>query len=129
MMSSIKESNLRCQQVSPFRLYPTETLESISNSTIQFYLECIKDKVEIDPIRIIVFDNNFYIVDGHHKVLASILSKCNTVKVQVVDRLTVSAYKEIDNFKNTLSIVGKRTLYDFEAVGNFSYSEYPEYYI
>ena len=65
---------------------------------------------------------------GHHVVLAAAMSDIEKIAVEIVDRSKLPFWKSDENVKETLKSVGISTLYDFEAIGGFTYLSYPNYY-
>lgn len=114
--------------ISPKELYPTESLASIKNDTLQFYVESYTKGEEVESPFVFYFYGNYYIFKGHHIVLAAILAREEKIKAEVIDVKNISFWKEEENIKSTLKSIGKSTLYDFETIGNFTYNSYPHYY-
>lgn len=116
------------QLISPKKLYPTESLVFIKNETLQYYLKCLREGQELEIPLVFLFDGNYYILKGHHIVLASIMAHVENICVDIVDNKDISFWNDEKNIRETLNSLGMSTLYDFEAIGNFSYDTYPQYY-
>lgn len=115
--------------ISPRELYPTEGFVSIRNEHLQFYVRKFKENQDsvVKPL-VFPFDNNYYILKGHHVVLAAAMADIEKIAVEIVNRSELSFWKSDENVKETLKSVGISTLYDFEAIGGFTYLSYPIYY-
>lgn len=114
--------------ISPERLYPTESLVFIKNDVLQMYFNAYKNGIELEKPLVFLFDDNYYIYEGHHLVLAAIMAKIKEICVQVVELKENSFWGNEENIKDTLKSVGMTTLFDFEAIGDFTYQTYPSYY-
>lgn len=115
--------------ISPRELYPTESFVFIRNDELQFYIKEFKMNKEhmVKPL-VFYFENNYYILKGHHVVLAAAMINIEELVVEVVDRTQLSFWENDDNVKETLKSIGLSTLYDFETIGGFTYQSYPDYY-
>lgn len=114
--------------ISPKDLYPTESFAFIKDERLQFYVSCFKSGKEVDKPCVFYFYENYYILKGHHIVLAAIMAEQEEITAEIVDITEFSFWKEEANVKHTLQSVGKSTLYDFELIGNFTYRSYPCFY-
>ena len=114
--------------VSPKLLYPTESLESISNNRIHFYIECFRNNIEVESVQVTIFDDVYYILSGHHLMLAAVLENVEKINVDIKEFKDIAFWGDRQDFISTLESIGMRTLHDFECIGNFSYEAYPEYY-
>lgn len=114
--------------IDPRFLYPTVTLESIENNNIRFFMEKYNNEEDVMPIAVVLFDGEYYIVDGHHRMLASIIAGKKEVKVISLEKDDLPKWWTEKTFIETLECVGMRTIYDFEAIGNFDYLKIPKYY-
>lgn len=115
--------------ISPRELYPTESFAFIRDDVLQFYIKEFKMNKEhmVKPL-VFYFENNYYILKGHHVVLAAAMINIEELVVEVVDRTQLSFWENDDNVKETLKSIGLSTLYDFETIGGFTYQSYPDYY-
>ena len=115
--------------ISPRELYPTESFVFIRDDVLQFYIKEFKMNKEhmVKPL-VFYFENNYYILKGHHVVLAAAMINIEELVVEVVDRTQLSFWENDDNVKETLKSIGLSTLYDFETIGRFTYQSYPDYY-
>ena len=115
--------------ISPRELYPTESFVFIRDDVLQFYIKEFKMNKEhmVKPL-VFYFENNYYILKGHHVVLAAAMINIEELVVEVVDLTQLSFWENDDNVKETLKSIGLSTLYDFETIGGFTYQSYPDYY-
>ena len=115
--------------ISPRELYPTESFVFIRDDELQFYIKEFKmNKEHMVKPWVFYFVNNYYILKGHHVVLAAAMINIEELVVEVVDRTQLSFWENDDNVKETLKSIGLSTLYDFETIGGFTYQSYPDYY-
>lgn len=114
--------------IAPQELYPTESFATIKNDILQVYIKQYENGNIVDKPLVFLFDNNYYILKGHHLVLAAIMSRVKELCVEVVDNKEYSFWNSEENIKENLKSVGMRTLYDFETIGGFTYQTYPLYY-
>lgn len=117
------------KKINPKKLFPTVTLESISNDNINFFIDKFCKNETVLPIMVYQYDAHYYIIDGHHRMLASIISKKSEIDVIVLENDELPNWCERNLFESTLNSLGMRTIYDFEAIGDFSYDEYPPFYM
>lgn len=115
-------------KISPQKLYPTESLFSIEEKKILFFMECLKNDIEFPVIKVFVYDGNYFIFDGHHRMLAANRLGLPQIDVEVVTLSDGSYGAQEENVVDGLSAVGLTGLYDFEAVGGFMYDMYPTCY-
>ena len=114
--------------VPPNKLYPTESIASIDPAKLNYYVSMIKEGKNFDGIFVILYDGLYFIVKGHHLMLAYSLLQANEISVHLVSMQDLLFFSEGKNLEHTLKAVGISALYDFEAIGNFIYEEYPKYY-
>ena len=112
----------------PKCLYPTVTLESIENNNIKFFMDKYTNNEDVMPIFAILFEGQHYIVDGHHRMLAAIAVGKKEVEVILLQKEDLPEWWTEKIFIETLGSIGMRTIYDFEAIGNFDYLIIPQYY-
>ncbi len=112
--------------ISPRSLYPTERIRNINMQIVQDYIDN-PSKMQ-NPIQIVYFDNYHYIIDGHHRVLAALLSGKDFVTAQIVENAEQITDRSLESFESELKFVGKSTLYDYEDIAKFSYKSYPVNY-
>lgn len=117
------------KKMNPKCLYPTETLESIQNDTILFYVDKIKKNEPIMPIMVYRYEGYYFIIEGHHRMLASVVCGAEEIDTVELKKNELPEWCDDSSFTETINGVGMRTVYDFEAVGNFCYEEYPKYYL
>ena len=114
--------------ISPQKLYPTESLVFIKNDRLQFYIGKYKSGASLEKPVVFLFDNNYYILKGHHLVLAAIMAQVTEICVEVEDHMQYSLWSDEETIKENLRSIGMSTLYDYEAIGGFTYETYPQYY-
>lgn len=114
--------------VSPKDLFPTETLSSIRDEGIQGYLKLFQDNKEVNPVKIFFFEGEYYILDGHHRVLAAIINKRDSIKAEIIKEEQLPRWYRGNLMKKLLKEVGMSTIYDFEGIAGFNYKNYPKYY-
>lgn len=114
--------------ISPQKLYPTESLVFIKNDLLQILINEYKEGKILERPLIFQYDGLYYIYKGHHLVLAAIMAEINEITVEIVELKELSFWSKEENIRATLQSVGMSTLFDFEAIGNFTYQTYPEYY-
>lgn len=110
------------------KLYPTESIASIRPELINKIKERILPNGANTEIYIIEYNNYYYIVKGHHQLLAAAFAGANKVRTYLVDYHSLSFFSNSYNIESTLSSIGLATVYDFEGIGGFKYESYPEYY-
>ena len=115
--------------ISVNELYPTESLASISPSRIKKLREIISDDGLNTEIFVFTYKGYYYVARGHHQWLAASSQGIEKVRAFLVDYHDLSFFSKPGNIEKTLSSIGLSTLYDFEAIGGISYSEYPELYL
>lgn len=116
------------KMISPKKLYPTKSLFTIEEKKILFYMECFKENIVTEDIKAFLFDGNYYILEGHHKMLAANRMQMSVIAVDVVDIPTNTFWSEEENIAENFRAMGMNALYDYEAVGGFVYDDYPSYY-
>lgn len=116
------------KMISPKKLYPTESLFSIEEKKIEFYMECFKERIETEDIKVFLYDENYYIIEGHHKMLAANRMQLSEIVIDVIEIPTNSFWSKQENIISNLKAIGMTALYDFEAVGGFTYDKYPNCY-
>ncbi len=114
--------------ISPKSLYPTEKIKNISMEEVDMYRDYSPNKKE-EIISVVYFENYHYVIDGHHRWLAALLDDIPFVKAELIDYNKYPFFKDKDNLVNELNHVGKKTLYDYEDIGNFRYISYPQNYL
>ena len=114
--------------ISPKKLYPTESLFSIEEKKVLFYMECFKENLVTEDIKVFLFDGNYHIMKGHHKMLAANRMQLSEIAVEVVDIPANTFWGKQENIVANFKAIGMTALYDFEAVGGFGYDNYPRYY-
>jgi hypothetical protein len=110
------------------KLYPTESLTSIRPELIKQFMDVILPDGSNTDIFIIDYMGNYYIVEGHHQLLAASYLGAKRVRAYLVDYHCLSFLSNSQNIESTLSSVGMTTLFDFEGIGGYKYDDYPKYY-
>lgn len=116
------------KMVLPKTLYPTESLFSIKENKILFYMKCLKENIVTENIEVFLFKGNYHILEGHHKMLAANRMQLAEIVVDVIDIPTDTFWSKQENIIDNFKEIGMTALYDFEAVGGFVYDNYPNYY-
>ena len=113
--------------MSPTSLFPLESIRSIHTKILDEY----KTEKEYNkrPIEIVVANGYHFIVDGHHRMLAAVLNKEEFVNVKVASTDKYTFLKTENNLLTEAQSLGLSTVYDFEEIGDFKYSSYPDHYI
>lgn len=115
------------KSVSPKVLYPMTTIESINPDTLERVTLDVKNGA--DPIiRVIEFRGYYIIWDGNYEMIAANIIGKSKVNVEVVPLKQQNSWVSEENIAEQLAAVGMNALYDFEALGGFDYSEYPNFY-
>ncbi len=120
--------NIMVKWVSPKRLYPTVSLMSIYEDKIKRYMKYFSEKVCTENIVVFALDNDYFILAGHHKMLAANRLQLSEIPVEIVNMPPDQSPVMQDEIIDSVKTIGMTALYDFEAVGGFSYERYPEYY-
>lgn len=73
--------------LSPYTLMPTKSSGNLSFENIQSIANESKglDRYLEDPIKVIVFNNKFYIYDGHKRVLNSIIERISLLPCELIN--------------------------------------------
>lgn len=116
------------KMVSPKTLYPTESLFSIEENKILFYMECLKENIVTENIKVFLFNENYHILEGHHKMFAANRMQLAERVVDVINIPTGIFWSKQENSIDNFRAIGMTTLYDFEAVSGFVYDNYSNYY-
>lgn len=89
--------------LSPYTLIPTQNIRNHSIEKVQSINNRFKEpeKYLIDPIKVIVFNNKFYIYDGHKRVLNSIMNQISLLPCKLI------------NFKNDDILPFGQTIQDY----------------
>lgn len=96
--------------LSPKRLYPTKAIKNIDSE----YVKEIQDKAFEKEIDVMLYDGNYYIVDGHHRVCASLQRNMGLVGVRIV------------NVDNNDLVSNKEEIYrDWEDFNSMKFAAYP----
>lgn len=111
--------------VSVSKLYPTESLASIMPQKIEQYKAIINGNGTQTEIFAFSYKNHYYIAKGHCQFLAAAQGGAKEVAIHLLERSTFRFFSKSENLESTLSSIGKSTLYDFEAIGGFTYDDYP----
>jgi cytidylate kinase len=100
--------------LSPYRIYPTQSTRDLSESTLNIYINELKKKKTCCEKTIDIVKNNelYFVIDGHHRLLASQVTKKRFIYCTFVN---YNLKLHSDNSK----------YYDFEDIGKFRYRSYP----
>ena len=91
-------------------------------------MERFKENIETEKIKAFLFKDNYYILKGHHKMLAANRLGLQEISVEIVEKTEHAFWNDEKNVIDNLKAIGLSALYDFEAVGGFTYEKYPDYY-
>lgn len=109
--------------ISPKSLYPTIEMQDINMQRVQEYIDNPSKMQE--PIKIVYLDNYNYIIEGHHRVLAALLSDKDFVLAQMAEKEGNMTDRTIEMLESKLRTVGKKILLDYESMAKFQYKSYP----
>lgn len=115
-------------KVKPNKLYPLTTIASVEPQTLQKTIELLKKNIDIHTIKSFVYNGNMYMLDGSYEMLAANILNKKNVDVEIIDRTGITFWNIDENIEETLQAIGISTLYDFEAIGGFTYDNYPAEY-
>lgn len=115
-------------KISPTELFPTQSISSIRENKILFFMECLRNNVEVPLIKAIKFEDDYYIITGHHLMLALNRLTINEIDVEVITPGERTFWGIRENIIDTLKAIGQTALYDYEAIGAFAYKKYPSWY-
>lgn len=114
--------------VNPRILYPMTTIESINPNTLEYAVQQVKSGVELSAIRVIDYNGYYIVWEGEYEMLAANIAGKSLVNVEVISFLEQNTWITKEKIEQQLKNVGMNAIYDFEALGGFKYSEYPEIY-
>lgn len=116
-------------QMKPNKLYPLVTIASIDPETLKKTVESLADNKDTQAIKAINYNGKMFILEGNYELLAANILNKESVDVEIIDRNNIPFWNIDENLEDTLQAVGISTLYDFEAIGGFTYDEYPAEYM
>ena len=108
--------------LSPKSLFPTAKHSQLRMPVVNEYRLKLENNEPINPIKVVYHEGYFYILHGHHKVIASLIQGCDFIEAEFIHLHDFSQLKE------EVSHAGLSTLHDYEEVGNFRYKSYPNLY-
>ncbi len=105
--------------LSPKSLYPTK---SIKNLDMDIVNKLVDDESYLtDKIEIVIHNNYYYVVNGHHKLVAALLSNKQFVPVKLVKT------EDLDfNLPDLTSKLKEQELREYEKECKFNYKNYPK---
>ena len=110
--------------LSPQSLFP---LQSVQDLRLDEVRQCAHDRSYlIGPVSIVPFEFFHYILEGLPHVLAAALNQEEFLRTKLPD-LKKSPLTDSE-LVSRISALGISDLREFERIGNFKYSSYPEYY-
>lgn len=115
-------------KVNPNKLYPLTTIASLVPQTLQRTVELLEKNIDIKTIKTFIYNGNMYMLDGYYEMLAANILNKENVNVEVIDRRGTSFWSNDENLVENLQAIGMSALYDFEAIGGFTYEKYPQEY-
>jgi len=107
--------------ISPRNLYPSKNMRNIDMDKLNYHVELLggagpgSRSGEKDIIDITCYDKDFFIIDGHYKVIASTVKKIPYIEANLIDQQE-DLIREL-----TLS-----DIYYFEDICKFKYMKYPK---
>lgn len=113
----------------PNKLYPLVTIASIDPETLKKTVESLADNKDTQAIKAINYNGKMSILEGNYELLAANILNKENVAVEIIDRNNIPFWNIDENLEDTLQAVGISTLYDFEAIGGFTYDEYSAEYM
>ena len=116
------------RSISPKKLYPMTTIKSIHPDTLERVVHEIRSGSYTPIIEVAEFRGYYIILNGNYQMLAANIAGKSQVDVEIVSRDQKNTWLSEKNIEEQLEIVGMNALYDFEALGGFKYSEYPDFY-
>lgn len=116
------------ESISPRFLYPMTTIESIDPDVLKRVVCEMRSGSEFPAIKVIEFDNFYFIVDGDYEMLAANIIGISQVDIEIENGNMETFWLSESSIKEQLKSIGMNAIYDFEAIGGFKYSEYPVYY-
>lgn len=120
--------NVNVMQVKPNSLYPVVTLESINPQILNQVIESMREEMKIASIKVICYKGYYFILEGNYEMLAANIIRLQSIFIEILDRSKIGFWDKDENVEEQLKTIGMNALYDFEAVGKFTYSEYPKLY-
>lgn len=84
--------------------------------------------IDIYTIKSFVYNENMYTLSGNYEMLAANIINRQYVDVEIIDRRDIPFWNIDDNLEENLRAISISTLHDFEAIGGFTYEEYPVEY-
>ena len=115
-------------KMKPNKLYPLTTIVSVMPQTLQKTIELLTENIDVHTIKSFIYNGNMYMLDGNYEMLAANILNKENVDVEIIDRNGIPFWNIDGNLEETLQAIGISTLYDFEAIGGFTYEEYPAEY-
>ncbi len=110
--------------VSPKNIYPTCKISSINADTVKNYEEKIKKGENVAPVELIKTQDNLYIYDGHHRVMAQNLCGASLIRANLLcqdgEEIT-SGVSANDYVKTTMADIS-----DWEKANGFVFGYYPQ---
>lgn len=112
----------------PNMLYPLTAIASVEPEMLQKMVRLLSENVEVHSIKSFVYKGNMYLLDGDYEMLAANILNKKSVEVEIVDRKGIPFWNVDRNLEENLQAIGVSALFDFEAVGGFTYDKYPKEY-
>lgn len=112
--------------ISPKNVYPTKKTTENNDKKLDYYNTAQKE--DVLPIDIFKFGGYHFVTDGHHRLLAAMCENLSVVPARLMRVEENPLFAAEENIAKQLKSVGIAAVHDFEAVGNFKYNDYPEFY-
>lgn len=116
-------------KIEPYKLYPLTSVLALDPATLRKAIEIMKKKEDFVSIKVINYKGNWCVYDGIYAMLAANILKEEQITVQIMSRESIPFWREDCNVEETMNNIGISGLYDFEAIGNFKYENYPKEYV
>lgn len=115
-------------KMKPNMLYPLTAISSVEPAILRNMIKLLSENVEIHSIKSFDYNGNMYMLDGDYEMLAANILNKRSVDVEIVDRKNIPFWNVDKNLEENLHAIGVSALFDFEAVGGFTYDKYPKEY-
>ncbi|MDD3414347.1 MAG: cytidylate kinase family protein [Lachnospiraceae bacterium] len=99
--------------LNPRSIYPTKSTDELTETTLRNYLEQCSKGESFDQISVNMEQGSWYVVKGHHRLLASLKSDLYFIEVTIHPEIPVKTQDILDFCHN------------FEEEGEFRYKRYP----
>jgi CMP/dCMP kinase len=123
----INNDNYNKIWLSPFRIFPTENIRTIAGEGTKELILNINEKGFDSefPVMCLLYNNDFYMFDGHKRLSACIYNKLPFIPVLLAGKndKTIIPSLNVEKFVN--DSINKSCYYDWEDVHKFRFFHYP----